>query len=181
MLKHLKVLEDNLFAVAFHHQIVNIARIQRQDQGHIRLDIDLLAVHFQEPVTHLQAALAIDGTALFKLADDRRDKSLGRQKHDYHDQDANNEIHGGTGHQNNQPFPPGRFLEGPGVIRILVLALHGAVAADGNTADGIKGLAVLLFEDCRAHKHGEFIDLNTGELRRNEMTQFVDKNKKAEQ
>ena len=62
-----------------------------------------------------------------------------------------------------------------------VLALHGAVAADGDAADGVQSLAHLLFPDGGTHKHGKFVDLNAGELGGSKMPQLMDENQDAEQ
>ena len=67
------------------------------------------------------------------------------------------------------------------VIGVCVLALHGAVAADGNAANGVQSLSPSPLHQGRAHEHGKFIDLHTGELGGHKVTQLVDEDQKAEQ
>ena len=78
-------------------------------------------------------------------------------------------------------FQPGCTVKLCGrVAGVLVLALHGAVAAYGQAAEGIQGLALLLFEYGRAHAYGELVDLDAQQLSRREMAELVDGDEHAE-
>ena len=124
----------------------------------------------------MQTILGCKNAAVGKLPDLGNNNLVLGQKEAGIDDQTGKKIHGRTGNQNDKALPPGCLLEGSGIFRILVLALHGAVTADGDAADGIEGLTHLLFPDGGAHKHGKFIDLNPGELCGDEMAQFMDEN-----
>ena len=144
MLHHLKVGQRHPFALPFHHQIVDFAGVQLQQHGKIRLDVDFFAVQFHDAVANPQAILPVDGAEGFKAADHRRDFLLHGKINHNHQQHAHQEIHGGTRHQNDQLFPPCRFVKGTGIVAAAVLTLHGAVAANGNQADGVQRFPNLL-------------------------------------
>ena len=135
----------------------------------------------------MQAVFAVHRGVVFKAGDHGDDGLLSgeadtdHQYHNDHQYHADEKVHRRTGGQNNQPLPPCRLVEGTGIVASAVLALHGAVAADGDAADGVQSLAHLFFPDGGTHKHGKFVDLNTGELGGGKMPQLMDENQDAEQ
>ena len=139
-----------------------------------------LAVHGVEAVAELKALLVED--ALIHEAVDRHiGNGLDREStQDRNDQQARDKIHEGAGHQNDQPLPPGRIVEGSGVVALLVLALHGAVAADWQQAQRIEGLPSLRLQELRAHVDGVFVHLHARELGRDEMAELMDGDQEAE-
>ena len=134
-----------------------------------------MTVHLQDQVTGLQTAFTVHGRAGAQIVDlGQRHQQEGRA--DQHQQEAGDEIHGRSRHQDAKALPPGSLLEGSGVIGLGVLPFHGAVTTDGNAANGIKSLTLLLLPDGRSHKHGKLIDLHTGSLRCQKMSKLMDKN-----
>ena len=121
----------------------------------------------------MQAFLVNHGVSRVCVADDRHHKLFVGQEDEKEQKHAGDEVHGGTGHQNDQPLPPGRLAEGPAVLRVSVLTLHGAEAAKGDAPEGVGGLPHLLLENRRPHEQGKFIYPDTGQLRRHKMSQLV--------
>ena len=157
---HIEVLQNHLFAVPLHHQIMHIRRMQRQYHGKIRLDIDPLSIHAENAVAHLQTLFSADGAVVLHTVDHRLGQSADRQTYQNHQDHTHEEVHGSARHQNEKPLPPRRLVEGMGIVTVSVLPFHGAEAADGNGADGIQGLPHLFLPDGRPHKQGKLIDLH---------------------
>ena len=57
--------------------------------------------------------------------------------------------------------------------------IHGAIAANGNKANGIKGFTNLFFENGRTHKYGKLIHLHSRELCSDKVAKLMDKYQKA--
>ena len=181
MLFQQEILQNDRFAVPAHRDIVNVTGVQRQNQGKIGVGVEPFAVHLHDAVAGLQAVFAVHRGVVFKAGNHGNDGLLYGQADNDHQHHADEKIHRRTGGQNDEPLPPGRFVEGTGIVASAVLALHSAVAADGDAADGVQGFAHLLFPEGRPHEHGKFVDLNAGELGGGKMPQLMDENQDAEQ
>ena len=177
---HGKILKPEFFSAPQNHHIMIHGPVQFKNQRNITVDINLFPVNLQNLVPDLQATFVVEDTAIGKFIDHRRNHLITGQIQDRKNQNTHNKVHGSTGNQNDQPFPPGCFVKSTGVIAVTVLPFHGAVAADGDTAQGIQCLTDLFFEDSRTHKHGEFIDLYTGKLGCNKMPKLMNKDQDAE-
>ena len=161
-------------------QVKFARRVPCKEHGDVGVDIDALAVDLIEFIPGLQTVLGVQGAAVVKIGDDRRRKAVGRAEQDEHDEKARQEIHKRTGGENNEP-PPGLGPgEGPGIVAVLVLPFHSAIAADGDQAQGIRRLAPGALQQGRAHADGKLIDLHPQELGCHKMPQLVDEDQKAE-
>ena len=172
--------QAHLFAAAQHHDVRRAALAAVEQHRDVARRVDALAADGIEAVARLQLprkhAGRVDGR------DGARGDGLIDGRHiDRHDKQARHEIHKRTGHQNEEALPDLRAAEGARIVAVAVLTLHGAIAADGDAAQRIQCLALLLFPDRRTHKQGEFIDLHTGQLRRQEMAELMHEHEQAEQ
>ena len=71
------------------------------------------------------------GEAVHEVPDHRHHIATGGAEQDGHQHKAGNEVHHRPRGQNDE-LPPGGFVgKGAGVVVLLILPLHGAVAADG--------------------------------------------------
>ena len=151
-----------------------------KQHGNIGVDIDPLAVDLIEFIPGLQAVLGFQGAAVVEIRDHRRRKAVGRAEQDEHDEKARQEIHKRPGGENNEP-PPGLGPgEGPGIVTVLVLPLHGTVAADGDQTQRVGCLPPGALQQGWAHADGKLIDLHPQELGRHKMPQLMDEDQKAE-
>ena len=85
------------------------------------------------------------------------------------------DVEGGTCHDDDDALPHLFAVEGTLVGAFLVLTLHGAVAAEGYQAQGIKGVPLLFPQQLGAHAYGKLVDLYTEQLGKGKVTQLVDK------
>ena len=140
-----------------------------------------MAVHGQDAVPLLEAAV-LGAVALQRPAVGGDPEARRPGVQNQYDEQAGEEIHKCPGHQNNRLLPPGGVAEGPGVVggRLLVLPLHGAVAAHGKEAKAVKGISFLLLQQGGSHADGELVDLDAEELGRREVAELVDGNQQAE-
>ena len=65
------------------------------------------------------------------------------------------------------------WLERARIVDRLILARHGAKAADRQAADGIERLPLLLFPDGRTHADGEFIHAHAAGFGHEKMAELM--------
>ena len=166
--------------IPLYHEVHVVPR-PAQVEGYIAVHQDGVAVHGQDAVPLLEAAVlgavALDGAA---IGGDPKARRSGVQNQ--HDEQAGEKVHKGPRHQDNGLLPSGGVAEGPGVVggRLLVLPLHGAVAAHGKEAKTVKGISFLFLQQGGSHADGELVDLNAEEFGRGKVAELVDGNEQAE-
>ncbi|MPN20681.1 hypothetical protein SDC9_168060 [bioreactor metagenome] len=106
-------------------------------------------------------------------------KRLGPGVENQQNQKARQEIGKGPRHKNEKLLPIPLAADGPGIIRILVLSLHGAVAAHGEDAEGILRLSPLSFKEGRTHADGKLVNLHAAGLGGQKVSQLVERDKHA--
>ena len=116
---------------------MGLAALDIQDHVEIALNIEPFPVDGQNAVPRLEAVVLRQGAVGFDLGDFRHHELLGRAEHDGVKHQPRQEVHEGPRRQNQEPLPPLGLAEGTGIVAVLVLALHGAVAADRDAADSI--------------------------------------------
>ena len=129
----------------------------------------------------MQPLLALIGAAGHEVLDLRVAEGVGAGIEQADDDKAQQEIHEGPGAEDDDALPGGLGGEGARVVRGLVLAGHGAVAPEGDQAQGVEGLALLLFPEGRAHAQGELIHPHAAGLGRQEVAALVDAHQQAEE
>lgn len=77
-------------------------------------------------------------------------------------------------------FHPLGPAEGPGVVALLILPLHGAVSADGQGTNTVKCLPLLLLPESGPHAHRELIHLHPQQLGGGKMPQLMGGDQHAE-
>ena len=180
LLLHGKVLQLDQLPVPLHDQIVAARLVAGKERGDVGIDIHAAAVDLVKLVADLQPLLRLQLAAVKEAGDLRGRKARHARVEDRQHHQARQKVHERTGRQNDEPFPPDFGGKGPGIVGFLILALHGAVAAHGNAAQGIERLAALLFHDGRAHADGKLVHLHVQRLGREKMAQLVDEDQKAE-
>ena len=144
-----------------------------QKHIHIAENIDSFPVNGGDFISRLQGLL--QGTPLGEVRNDRCNKRLRAHVEAEDDDNPRQEIHQRARGENQQLSPEALVLQRRGIIRGLVLPLHGAKTAEWQTAQRVKRLALLLFEDGRTHAEGKFIHPHAAGLGSQKMSQFVDK------
>ena len=148
--------------------------IQAQQQADIAVHIHPLAIDGQQRVANLQAGFGLEGTAIGKSGDGGVIKGLRIAVQHQQDHKTRHKVHKRTGGKNQQSGPEPLVVQGVGIIRILILALHGAKAAAGDGAERIQCIALLLFPQGGPHADGKFIDGHAAGFGRQKVTQFMD-------
>ena len=103
---------------------------------------------------------------------------LGKKDQDQHK--AGQKIHESPGAEDDDLFPPAGPAEGPGVVALLILPLHGAVSADGQGTNTVKCLPLLLLPESGPHAHRELIHLHPQQLGGGKMPQLMGGDQHAE-
>ena len=119
--------------------------------------------------------------AVGKLGDHRRPGLGNAQEQRHRDHQPQHEVHERPGTQDDDLFPSRLPRERPGVAGILVLPLHSAVAANRESAQGIKGFPFLPAPQRGAHADGKFVHLYPQQLGGKEMPELMDGNHHAKQ
>ena len=129
----------------------------------------------------MQPLFALVGAAGHKVRDFGVAEGVGPGVQQAHDHKAQHEVHEGPGAEDENALPGGLVGEGPGVVGRLVLPGHGAVAPKEDQAQGIEGLALLLFPDGGAHAQGKLLHPDTAGLGHQEMAALMDAHHQAEE
>ena len=97
----------------------------------------------------------------------------------HHQEKAQDDVEDAAGGHHQKAFPHRLVAKGPGVAAVLVLALHGAVAANGQQAQAVLGLPFLKANQFWPHAQGKLVDPDARGLCQQEMSQLVKENDKA--
>ena len=138
-----------------------------------------MAVYTVKPVALLEGAVPGVGAAVHKAVDDRRHEGSGIAVHQHDEYDAQQKVHERARAKDDELFPEALVGEGSRVLGLLILA-HCAEAAYGQDAQGIQGLALLLFPDSGPHAYGELIHPDSAGLCSDEMSEFMYGDQNAE-
>ena len=136
-------------------------------------EIDAVSVDAPDRVAHLQGVLPLIGAAVHKVCERRRGKALRLRKHEQKQQKSEHEVHECAGTEDQKPLPRRLARERARIVDRLILARHGAKAADRQAADGVERLPLLLFPDGRAHADGEFIHAHAAGFGHEKMTELM--------
>ena len=181
---HVHLAQGDFFSVPDNHQVVDIflaGEVQAQQGGDVIAGVHPLAVDFINLVPRLKPVR--ERTARFYALQHRGGKGrekAGKTHQHQHQKKAQEEIHAGAGGQDDDFFPPLGIAEGPGIVALLILPLHGAVAPQGDAADGIQGLSPLPFPQGRPHENGKLVDFDFEQFGGEEMAKLVNQNENAE-
>ena len=133
-----------------------------------------------KPVALLKPLGALVGTALDKARQHRHAEGLRVGVEARDDDKAQHEVHKRTGRKDYHALPRGLIRKRARVFRLLVLPGHGAEAAEGDAAQGIGRLALLLFEYGGAHADRELLHAHSAGLCSREVAKLVDDDEHAE-
>ena len=133
-----------LLAVSYDDDVVRLTA-SGEDCRDVGGKVYPVAVYLVYLVPYLKGALALVGTAVHEIGYDRRIEALRARVDDEHDYKAEQEVHEAACDEDDEFLPAGLDGEAARVAGVLVLALHGAVTADGQAAEGVQRLALLLF------------------------------------
>ena len=176
-----EVIQDHLLPVPLHHQVHGLPGGGAELGGQVGVDKNPVAVHRDNPVPRLESLRPGAGEAVHEVPDHRHHIATGGAEQDGHQHKAGNEVHHRPRGQNDE-LPPGGFVgKGAGVVVLLILPLHGAVAPDGKGPEGILGLPPLEGDQGGTHANGKLIDLDPQELGGEEVSSLVDRDEQAEE
>ena len=133
-----------------------------------------MALHRQESIPRLKPAV-LHPIARLRAAVHRDPEPLDRCVEDQNDQQTDEKIHRCSPGQDHKLLPDRRVAKGPGVGGLLILSLHGTVAADRQGPYAVKCFSFSLFQERRSHADGEFVDLDPKQLCRSEMAELMDR------
>ena len=167
-------------AVSLHHEGLLVSP-GGQGAGYVEIHRHPVSVDGQDPVAGLQHAGG--GAALGQSGDGGGNIGAGAGIEQDHDEKSRHQVHKRARCQDDQLLPQGLGGKGPGIGRAVVpvLPLHGAVAADGQGAEGVFRLPLLPGPNGRAHADGELIDLDVQLFRRNKMSPLVDRDEQPKE
>ena len=137
-----------------------------------------MTVHGNNPV----AGFKILGSdcVLIKGVNHRSGNGISRGSQPQHDQIAQQQVHSRSGRHDDQPLPGLFIAERPAVgVLAFLLTLHAHKSAHRQRPQRIGGLPFLGGPHRGAHTDGEFIDLDSELLCRNEMSEFMDQNERS--
>ena len=174
------MVERDLFPISQDHQVGIVRVVAAVQQIEVHALIDAPAADGIELVAHLNTLLG-EGAAWLDLGDlCGLHRVAGEAVEQGHHEKAGQQIHERARAEDNQALPPLGVDKGAGILALAVLPLHGAVAANGDQAEGILGLLPLPAEESRTHVDGKLVDPHAGELCGQEVAQLMNENQKAE-
>ena len=140
-----------------------------------------MAVHADDAVTHHQPALPLQGKAIHKRGDNGNPDLCSAKRQAHRNNKAQQKIHKRSGAQDDNFFPallPGKC---PGIAGVLILPLHGAVAADRESPKGVKGFSFSLRPQSRAHADSKLIHLYPQQFCGDKVAELMDGNEHSKQ
>lgn len=114
-----------------------------QEKNRIALEIDAVPVDAVEFVAGQQAGFLNVLRPRQITADHRRGRTPRHGKEHQQDHQPRHKIQKCSGHQNDEFFPRRLTAEGPGIVRGLLLTLHGAEPSDGQGPERVGRLPPL--------------------------------------
>ena len=177
---HGEVMELDLLAVTLHRQVVDPGGVAGKEQAHVAEYVDALPVDGDDAVAGVEAVGTLQRASVGKAGDGGRVERLGTGVEEEDDDKAGEEVHGRAGGEDQQLFPKALTVQRRRVVGVLLFPFHGAEAAHGEGAEGIPGVAPLLFPQNGAHADGKFVDADAAGLGGQEVAQFVDGDEHAE-
>ena len=146
-----------------------------QAGSHIGSGVNSHTVNGLNGIAHLQSGGCAGGIRL-KLSHLGSTDQIAAAHNQHGQQKAQHQIHQRTGHHHKQPSRYALFVKGVGVFRVLPLALHLAIAAKKDPAQGELGAVPFPLYDLRAHTHGKLIDFDLHEPSGNIMPALMHQN-----
>ena len=143
------------------------------------IEVGLVYLLFCTVLTRLQAVGGLQGAALKKVRDDGSGVGRGSGVEKDDRKKARDEVHERPGSEDDQPPPPAFLRERSRIVRLFVLSLHCAEAANRNRAQRIGRFALFLLPKHGPHADGKFVDLYVKQLRREKVPQLMDEDQKA--
>ena len=169
-----------LLAVA-QHRHVDFPRVAKtHDERHVALQIDALAVDGVDDVAGHQTLFPLLPKVGIQFDDLRGVESLRARIEADDDEKPRQKIHKCARDKDDEFLPPGLPVQRALIVGVLVLTLHGAVAADGQKAQGILGIPLRLMQELRPHTDGKLVDTHTAGLGRQKMAKLVHGDEHAE-
>ena len=142
--------------------------------------IDAVPVDRPDEVALLQPCFALVGAAVHESGDGRGRERFRLGEHQQDENEADEEVHRRARNEDNDALPRALARKRARIVHLLVLARHGAKAADRQAAQGVERLPLLLFPDGRAHADGELLHPHAAGLRREKVAQLVHGDEHAE-
>ena len=172
-------MELDQLAVSLHDDIVYARFVPGKQHPNVRVEIHAPAVDLVELIAHLQAVGGLQGAALKKVRDDGSGVGAGAGVEKDDRKKARDEVHERPGSEDDQPPPPAFLRERSRIVRLFVLSLHCAEAANRNRAQRIGRFALFLLPKHGPHADGKLVDLYVKQLRREKVPQLMDEDQKA--
>ena len=155
LLLHGKVIQGELLSVADDQKI--LGRILSQKLRDITGRINPVPVNLQNLISREESLLRLIRASLHEGGDHRHGIARRPGVNNEDDDEPEQKVHGRPCHKHQQALPHFLVHKCTGIFRLAVFPCHSAVAAEGNAADGVECLPLLLFENCRAHADGELL------------------------
>ena len=139
-----------------------------------------MAVYLIEPVADMEPLAALVWAAVHEAGDLRGAESVGIGIEDDDYQQAEQKVHCRARDEDDDALPRRLIHERARIVGRFVLPGHGAEAAEGDAAQGIDRLALLLLQDDRTHAERELLDFDAAGLRRSEVPKLMYADEHAE-